>query len=130
MSAGLFAASAGMSLLSAYNKFLAGKTAARDYKIQAEGIELAATQREADRKAQLNDRLAAAIAGQKGTDAALARLSEEEAISSERDAFMSRLDAMAARAKGRSTKRTAKTGGLLDAATGLLGGSIDAGFFN
>ena len=118
----------GFSFLGAYNKYLAGETAAGEYETQARQIELQATQREADRKAQLNKALSSMMArgGASGVVMEGSPLSvmesaiNESAISGERDGYASQLEAMTARARKKAAKR-GKTGALLDFATDMAG---------
>ena len=96
-----------------------GKIAYREAEIEAKQIELAAIQREADRKAELARAMASQIAysGIRGVSAfegspltLLQADIEAEETATQRDIMQSKLAAMTTRARGRIAKETAKAG--------------------
>ena len=133
MGAAAKGAGTGVSALSAYNQYLAGKTQSGELKTQARQIELGVTQREADRKERLAKALATMTArgGASGVtiDGSVAGVMGQEIAESERaterDAYMSKMQAMTTRARARNVRKGASTSSLLDFATdqaGIYGG--------
>lgn len=118
-------AAGGSSLLSAGSQLRAGKTAAKEAEITAQTQEIAAIQRESDRKNRLAEALATAnaqagasgIAAFEGSPLTILQQSiENEQTATERDLFNARLSTLATRSRGQSAKRSSQIG----AATTLL----------
>lgn len=116
----------GLSASSAYSGFMAGKTQKGEYDLEAKQIELGATQREADRKERLSRALGTMSArssanGVSGFEGSPMAVMQEESrladVAQERDAFMSQLQSMTAKARGRQVKSGAKAQSLLQFAT-------------
>ena len=119
------------TLLSAGTQVKAGKDAARDAELSAQTEELAATQREGDRKERLAKAMATAnaqagasgIAAFEGSPLTILQESiKNEQTSTERDQFNARISALTTRARGQGAKTTAQIG----AASTLLKGSTTA----
>jgi hypothetical protein len=118
----------GGSMISANQQGVAASIARGEGKLQAQQEELAATQRETDRKDRLAQALAAqnARAGAAGVRAfegsPLTIMSEDirrEQVATERDTFQSNLASMTARARGDNTHRALKTQSMLTIAKGV-----------
>jgi len=116
------------SLLAAGSQAQAGKAAANEAELSAQTAELAATQREGDRKSRLAEAMATANAqaGAAGIRAfegspltILQQSIENEQTATERDAFNTRISAFTTRARGRS----ARTGSQLQAGSSLIRGT-------
>jgi len=116
------------SLMSASAQRRAGKIAAEESEINASLEEVAATQREADRKDTLARALATANAqaGAAGVRAfegspltVLNESIEFERKSTGRDAFNSRISALTQRARGRNARSTANFGALTTLVSGV-----------
>ena len=131
MATPLLAVVATGTLLSAGSQIKAGKTAARESELTAQTQEVAATQREADRKNRLAEALATANAqaGASGIRAfegspltILNQSIANEETATERDLFNTRIGALTTRARG----QTAKRAGQIGAATSLLKGGAQA----
>jgi hypothetical protein len=127
----LLIASVAGTLLSAGSQVKAGKDAARDAELSAQTEELAATQREGDRKERLAKAMATAnaqagasgIAAFEGSPLTILQESiKNEQTSTERDQFNSRISALTTRARGQGTKSASQVG----AASTLLQGGITA----
>ena len=121
-----FIAAAG-TLLSAGVQIKAGRTAAQEAELSAQTAELAATQREGDRKERLAKAMATAnaqagaagIAAFEGSPLTILQQSiENEQTATERDQFNTRISALTTRARGRTAKTTSQIG----AASSLLQG--------
>ena len=122
----LVASSAG-TLLSAGTQISAGRATARESELTAQAGELAATQREADRKERLAKAMATAnaqagaagIAAFEGSPLTILQESiAAEETATERDLFNTRISALTTRARG----QTAQRAGQIGAATSLLQG--------
>lgn len=122
-------ASTGASLLSAGTQISAGKSAVKEAEVSAQIQEVAATQREADRKDALARALATANA-QAGASGILFEGSpltvlqesiRSEETATERDLFNTRISALTTRARGQTARGQARLG----AATSLLRGGTD-----
>ncbi len=125
-----FVAAAG-TLLSAGSQIKAGRDAAKEAELSAQTAEVAATQREADRKDMLAKALATAnaqagasgIAAFEGSPLTILQQSiENEQTATERDMFNTRISALTTRAKGQTAKRMGQVG----AASSLLKGGAAA----
>ena len=125
----------GSSLLSAGSQLAAGDIAKTDSKVMAKQENLAATQREVDRKERLVQALAssAASAGARGVAAyegsPLAILNadiEREAEATDRDKFQSALAQQTIRSRGKVAQKQARLG----AATSLLSGGATAAYYS
>ena len=121
----------GGTLLSAGGQIKAGKAAERESELTAQTQELAATQRETDRKGRLAEALATANAqaGASGIRAfegspltILNQSIANEETATERDLFNTRIGALTTRARGQTDKRAGQIG----AATSLLKGGARA----
>jgi hypothetical protein len=122
-------ASAGGTLLSAGSQVAAGRTASKEAELTAKTQELAATQREGDRKERLARAMATAnaqagasgIAAFEGSPLTILQQSiENEQTATERDSFNTRISALTTRARGQSARAQGVLGG---AASLLSGGS-------
>lgn len=120
-------ASTGASLLGAGQKIAAGRTTAKEAELTAQTQELAATQREGDRKERLARALATAnaqagaagIAAFEGSPLTILQQSiENEQTATERDQFNTRIATLTTRVRGQSAKRAGQIG----AATSLIQG--------
>lgn len=124
----LVVASIGSSLLSANMQRRAGKQSVREAELSAQTEELAATQREGDRKERLARAMATAnaqagaagIAAFEGSPLTILQESiRNEETATERDQFNARISALTTRARGQTARSTARIG----AATTLLQGA-------
>ena len=132
MATALVVASVAGTLLSAGTQIKAGRAAAHEAELSAQTAEVAATQRESDRKERLAKAMATAnaqagaagIAAFEGSPLTILQQSiENEQTATERDRFNTRISALTTRARGQS----AKTSSQLGAASSLLqGGSRTA----
>ena len=122
------AATAGTSLLSANMQLKAGKQSAREAELSAQTEELAATQREGDRKERLAKAMATAnaqagaagIAAFEGSPLTILQESiRNEETATERDMFNARISALTTRQRGQSAKSMSRIG----AASTLLQGA-------
>jgi len=113
-----FIAAAG-SLLSAGAQRSAGKTAAKEAELSAQVGEVAATQREVDRKERLAKAMATAnaqagaagIAAFEGSPLTILQESiKTEETATERDLFNTRISALTTRARGQTAKRAGRFG--------------------
>ncbi len=118
---------AATTLLSVGSKVQAGRQAVREAEITAQTQELAATQREVDRKERLATAMATAnanagasgIAAFEGSPLTILQQSiEAEQTATERDAFNTRIGALTTRARGQSAQSQTR----LSAAGSLLQG--------
>ncbi len=118
---------AATTLLTVGSKVQAGKQAVKEAEITAQTQELAATQREVDRKERLATAMATAnanagasgIAAFEGSPLTILQQSiEAEQTATERDAFNTRIGALTTRARGQSAQSQAR----LSAAGSLLQG--------
>ena len=125
------AAAAG-TLLSAGAQVSAGKQAVRESELSAQTAEVAATQREVDRKERLAQAMATAnaqagaagIAAFEGSPLTILQQSiENEQTATERDQFNTRISVLGARARGKSAQGIARIGA---ASTLLTGGARTA----
>lgn len=107
------------SLIAAGSKVSAGKQEAREAELGAETQELAATQRETDRKERLAKAMATAnanagasgIAAFEGSPLTILQQSvEAEQTATERDQFNTRISALTTRARGKSAQASANLG--------------------
>ena len=121
-------ASVGSSLLSAGAQISAGKTAAKEAELSAQAGEVAATQREVDRKERLAKAIATAnanagaagIAAFEGSPLTILQESiTAEETATERDLFNTRISALTTRSRG----QTAKRAGQIGATSSLLQGA-------
>jgi len=112
---------AGASLLSVGQQVSAGKTAVKESELTAQTQELAATQRESDRKERLARALstanaqagAAGIAAFEGSPLTIIQESlRAEETATERDTFNTRIAALTTRARGRTSRRGSQLGAL------------------
>ena len=119
MAQALLVASVGSSLLSASSQLSAGRAAVRESELTAQTQELAATQREGDRKERLARAMATAnaqagasgIAAFEGSPLTILQQSiENEETATERDAFNTRIGALTTRARGQSARSTSQLG--------------------
>ena len=119
------------TLLSAGAQVSAGKAEVREAEITAKTQELAATQREGDRKERLARAMATAnaqagasgIAAFEGSPLTILQQSiENEQTATERDSFNTRISALTTRARGKSAQSQAQIG----AAGSLLKGASSA----
>jgi hypothetical protein len=118
---------AATSLLSAGTQIQAGRQAVKESELTAQTQELAASQREVDRKERLATAMATAnanagasgIAAFEGSPLTILQQSiEAEQTATERDAFNARIGALTTRARGKSAQSQAR----LSAAGSLLQG--------
>ena len=118
------------TLISTAQQVSAGRTAAKEAEISAQIGEVAATQREVDRKDRLAQAMATAnaqagasgIAAFEGSPLTILQESiQAEETATERDQFNTRIAALSTKARG----QTAKRAGQLGAATSLLKGGSD-----
>ena len=118
---------AATSLLSAGTQIQAGRQAVKESELTAQTQELAASQREVDRKERLATAMATAnanagasgIAAFEGSPLTILQQSiEAEQTATERDAFNTRIGALTTRARGKSAQSQAR----LSAAGSLLQG--------
>jgi hypothetical protein len=121
---------AATSLLSAGTQIQAGRQAVKESELTAQTQELAASQREVDRKERLATAMATAnanagasgIAAFEGSPLTILQQSiEAEQTATERDAFNARIGALTTRARGKSAQSQAR----LSAAGSLLQGGSD-----
>ena len=121
-------ASVGTSLISANQQARAGKQSLREAELSAQTEELAATQREGDRKERLAKAMATAnaqagaagIAAFEGSPLTILQESiSNEETATERDRFNSRISALTTRQRGQSAKTISRIG----AASTLLQGA-------
>ena len=119
MATALVVASVAGSLLSVSSQLSAGKAAARESELTAQTQEVAATQREADRKERLSRAMATAnaqagaagIAAFEGSPLTILQQSiENEETATERDRFNTRIGALTTRARGQSARSTSQLG--------------------
>jgi len=127
----LLVASVAGTLLSAGAQISAGKTKAKEAELSAQAGEVAATQREVDRKERLAKAMATAnanagaagIAAFEGSPLTILQESiTTEETATERDAFNTRISALTTRARGQTAKRAGQFG----AASSLLQGGARA----
>ena len=127
MATALLVASAAGTLLSVGSQIKAGRAASHEAELSAQTAELAATQRETDRKGRLAEALATAnaqagaagIAAFEGSPLTILQQSiENEETATERDQFNTRISALTTRERGKS----ARTASQLGAAGSLLQG--------
>ena len=120
------------TLLSAGAQVSAGKQTARESELSAQTAEVAATQRETDRKERLAQAMATAnaqagaagIAAFEGSPLTILQQSiENEQTATERDQFNTRISALTTRARGKSAQGIARIGA---ASTLLTGGATAA----
>ncbi len=125
-----FVAAAG-TLLSAGTQIKAGRDTAKEAELSAQTAEVAATQREADRKDMLAKALATAnaqagaagIAAFEGSPLTILQESiKAEETATERDMFNTRISTLTTRARGQTAKSQAQLG----AATSLFKGGAQA----
>ena len=118
-----------MGAIGAYGEKTAGEMAEAESKLQAEQIELDATQRERDRKERLNRALSTSIANVAASGVAMegspmGSLKEMERLSEvegQRSAFESRLAKVATRTRGRLTRQKSDATAGLTLAKGAVG---------
>ena len=127
MATALLVASTAGTLLAAGSQIKAGRAASHEAELSAQTAELAATQRETDRKGRLAEALATAnaqagasgIAACEGSPLTILQQSiENEQTATERDLFNTRISALTTRAKGQTAQRAGRIG----AVTSLLQG--------
>ena len=120
--------SLGTSLASANQQARAGKQSLREAELTAQTEELAATQREGDRKERLAKAMATAnaqagaagIAAFEGSPLTILQESiRNEETATERDRFNARISALTTRARGESARSTARVGAATTLARGL-----------
>ena len=120
------------TLLSAGAQVSAGKQSVRESELSAQTAEVAATQRETDRKERLAQAMATAnaqagaagIAAFEGSPLTILQQSiENEQTATERDQFNTRISVLGARARGKSAQGIARIGA---ASTLLTGGARTA----
>ena len=120
--------SLGTSLASANQQARAGKQTLREAELSAQTEELAATQREGDRKERLAKAMATAnaqagaagIAAFEGSPLTILQESiRNEETATERDRFNTRISALTTRARGESARSTARVGAATTLAKGL-----------
>ena len=125
-------ASVGTSLISANQQARAGKQSLREAELSAQTEELAATQREGDRKERLAKAMATAnaqagaagIAAFEGSPLTILQESiRNEETATERDRFNARISALTTRARGESALSTARVGAATTLAKGLATGA-------
>lgn len=125
-------ASVGTSLISANQQARAGKQSLREAELTAQSEELAATQREGDRKERLAKAMATAnaqagaagIAAFEGSPLTILQESiRNEETATERDRFNTRISALTTRARGESALSTARVGAATTLAKGLATGA-------
>ena len=125
-------ASVGTSLISANQQARAGKQTLREAELTAQTEELAATQREGDRKERLAKAMATAnaqagaagIAAFEGSPLTILQESiRSEETATERDRFNTRISALTTRARGQSALSTARVGAATTLAKGLATGA-------
>ena len=126
------AATVGTSLLSANMQLKAGKQSAREAELSAQTEELAATQREGDRKERLAKAMATAnaqagaagIAAFEGSPLTILQESiRNEETATERDRFNTRISALMTRSRGESARGAARVGAATTLAKGLSTGA-------
>ena len=131
MAAAALPALVASTLLSTASQVSAGKSAVKEAELTAQTQELAATQREGDRKERLARALATAnaqagaagIAAFEGSPLTIIEQSiTNEQTATERDQFNTRIAALTTRARGQTAKRASQFG----AATTLLSGGSKA----
>ena len=124
--------SLGTSLASANRQARAGKQSLREAELSAQTEELAATQREGDRKERLAKAMATAnaqagaagIAAFEGSPLTILQESiRNEETATERDRFNARISALTTRARGESALGTARVGAATTLAKGLATGA-------
>ena len=125
-------ATVGTSLISANQQARAGKQSLREAELTAQTEELAATQREGDRKERLAKAMATAnaqagaagIAAFEGSPLTILQESiRNEETATERDRFNARISALTTRARGESARGTARDGAATTLAQGLSTGA-------
>tara|TARA_R110000850_G_scaffold2363_6_gene11557 strand:+ start:1414 stop:1827 length:414 start_codon:yes stop_codon:yes gene_type:complete len=108
------------TLLSAGSQVSAGRQAAKESELSAQTAEVAATQREVDRKERLAQAMATAnaqagasgIAAFEGSPLTILQQSiENEETATERDQFNTRISTLSTRARGKSAKGQGVLGG-------------------
>ena len=119
MATALVVASVAGTLLSAGARIKAGRADAHEAELSAQTAEVAATQRESDRKERLAKAMATAnaqagaagIAAFEGSPLTILQQSiENEQTATERDRFNTRISALTTRARGQSAKTSSQIG--------------------
>ncbi len=121
-------ASTGASLLGAGQQISSGRTSAKEAELTAQTQELAATQREGDRKERLARALATAnaqagaagIAAFEGSPLTILQESiSAEETATERDLFNTRISALTTRARGQTARRAGQVRGVTSLIRGV-----------